>query len=40
VKLTALGFKVKEVLDGMDGWRKEGYPIEETIVQITVPASQ
>ncbi len=39
-KLTALGFKVKEMLDGMDGWRKEGYPVEETIVQISVPASQ
>ncbi len=27
-KLTALGFKVKEMLDGLDGWRREGYPVE------------
>ncbi len=36
-KLTALGFKVKEMLDGMDGWKKEGYPTEETRIQVTVP---
>jgi rhodanese-related sulfurtransferase len=39
-KLTALGFKVKEMLDGMSGWRKEGYPVEETVMQMTVPTSQ
>jgi rhodanese-related sulfurtransferase len=38
-KLTALGFKVKEMLDGMEGWRKEGYPVEETVMQMTVPVS-
>jgi len=38
-KLTALGFKVKEMLDGMEGWRKEGYPLEETVMLVTVPAS-
>jgi rhodanese-related sulfurtransferase len=38
-KLTALGFKVKEMLDGMEGWRKEGYPVEETVMHMTVPAS-
>ena len=38
-KLTGLGFKVKEMLDGMEGWRKEGYAIEETVMQVTVPAS-
>src|SRR5438552_15207361 len=27
-KMMALGFRVKETLDGMEGWRKEGYPIE------------
>ncbi len=27
-RLTALGFKVKEMLDGLDGWRGEGYPVE------------
>ncbi len=35
IKLTGLGFKVKEMLDGMDGWRKEGYPVEETVMQMT-----
>ncbi len=39
-KLSALGFKVKETLDGMEGWRKEGYPVEETVMRVTVPASQ
>jgi rhodanese-related sulfurtransferase len=39
-KLTALGFKVKEMLDGMEGWRKEGYPVEQTVIQMTVPSSQ
>ncbi len=27
-KLTALGFRVKEMLNGMAGWREEGYTIE------------
>lgn len=27
-RLTALGFKVKEMLDGMAGWKEEGYPVE------------
>ncbi|TMI07124.1 rhodanese-like domain-containing protein [Candidatus Bathyarchaeota archaeon] len=39
-KLTALGFRVKEMLDGMEGWRKEGYPVEETVMRMTIPASQ
>ena len=39
-KLTALGFRVKEMLDGMEGWRKEGYQVEETIMKITIPAPQ
>ena len=39
-KLTALGFKVKEMLDGMEGWRKDGYPVEETIMKMTIPATQ
>ena len=39
-KLTALGFKVKEMLDGMSGWRKEGYPVEETVMQVAVPTHQ
>ena len=39
-KLTALGFKVKEMLDGMNGWRREGYPVEETVIQVTVSGSR
>jgi rhodanese-related sulfurtransferase len=39
-KLTALGFKVKEMLDGMEGWRKEGYQVEETVMNMTIPAPQ
>jgi rhodanese-related sulfurtransferase len=39
-KLSAFGFKVKEMLDGMEGWRKEGYPIEETVIEMSVPASR
>jgi rhodanese-related sulfurtransferase len=39
-KLTALGFRVKEMLDGMEGWRKEGYPVEETIMKMALPAPQ
>jgi len=26
------------MLDGMEGWRKEGYVIEETVMPVTVPA--
>src|SRR2546422_3496987 len=37
-KLAALGFKVKEMLDGMEGWSKEGYPVEETVMKMTIPA--
>jgi rhodanese-related sulfurtransferase len=35
MRLAALGFKVKEMLDGMQGWKREGYPIEETVVQLS-----
>jgi rhodanese-related sulfurtransferase len=28
MKLAALGFSVKEMAGGYDGWRHEGYPIE------------
>src|SRR6266567_7685143 len=34
-KLTALGFRVKEMLDGISGWKTEGYPLEETVVQLS-----
>ena len=36
-RLTALGFRAKEMLDGMTGWRKEGYPVEEAIFKISTP---
>lgn len=39
-KLTALGFRVKEMLDGMSGWKTEGYPVEETIVQLSSAATR
>jgi len=35
MRLTALGFQVKEMLDGMQGWKREGYPVEETVVQLS-----
>ncbi len=31
VKLSALGFQVKEMLGGIEYWRKEGGPVEGTI---------
>lgn len=39
-KLTALGFRVKEMLDGMSGWNTEGYPVEEKIVQLSAAAKR
>jgi rhodanese-related sulfurtransferase len=27
VRLASLGFKVKEMLDGIAGWKEEGYPV-------------
>ncbi len=35
MRLTALGFRVKEMLDEMHGWKREGYPVEETVVQLS-----
>jgi rhodanese-related sulfurtransferase len=35
MRLAALGFRVKEMLDGMQGWKREGYPVEGTIVQLS-----
>jgi rhodanese-related sulfurtransferase len=29
-KLSALGFRVKEMLGGIDWWRRDGYPVEVT----------
>jgi rhodanese-related sulfurtransferase len=28
-RLAALGYAVKEMLDGLDGWRRDGFPVEE-----------
>ena len=33
-RLSALGFKVKEMQDGMTGWKTEGYPIEESVMKL------
>src|SRR5215467_5981108 len=30
-RLAGLGFRVKEMLDGMSGWMTEGYPVEQSI---------
>ncbi len=35
MRLAALGFRVKEMLDGMQGWNREGYPVEGTVVQLS-----
>jgi rhodanese-related sulfurtransferase len=35
LRLSALGFHVKEMLDGMQGWKLEGYPVEETVVKLS-----
>ena len=35
MRLAALGFRVKEMLDGIQGWKREGYPVEETVVQLS-----
>jgi rhodanese-related sulfurtransferase len=35
LRLAALGFHVKEMLDGIKGWKLEGYPVEETVVQLS-----
>src|SRR5712692_4035993 len=34
-KLTALGFRVKEMLHGMAGWKQEGYPVETGFGPVT-----
>ena len=30
-KLAALGFRVKEMIGGLEYWRREGYPVEGTL---------
>ena len=35
MRLAASGFRVKEMIDGIQGWKREGYPVEETVVQLS-----
>lgn len=35
MRLAALGFRVKEMVDGLQGWKREGYPVQETVVQLS-----
>ena len=35
MRLAALGFRVKEMLDGIQGWKREGYPVEQTVLQLS-----
>ena len=35
-KLSALGFRVKEMLHGLDGWKLEAYPVETGSIPMTV----
>lgn len=37
-KLAALGFHVKELTDGLDGWKKEGYAVEQGSSPQTIRA--
>lgn len=36
-KLSALGFRVKEMLDGLEGWTREGFPLETGGRPLTIP---
>jgi rhodanese-related sulfurtransferase len=35
LKLAELGFEVKELVGGIDWWKRDGYPVECTPVAIT-----
>ena len=37
-KLAALGFRVKEMLGGLDWWQKEGFPVEKGAAPLAVRA--
>jgi rhodanese-related sulfurtransferase len=37
-KLSVLGFRVKEMLDGLEGWTREGFPLEAGGRPMTVQA--
>ena len=34
LKLAELGFQVKELIGGLDWWKRDGYPTESTLVAI------
>jgi len=34
MKLAELGFQVKELIGGIDWWKRDGYPIETALVAI------
>lgn len=38
-KLAALGFRVKELIGGLEGWKTEGYPVESGI-PVAAPRSR
>jgi len=40
MRLAALGFRVKEMLDGMQGWKREGYPVDGTIIQLSAQVAR
>jgi rhodanese-related sulfurtransferase len=35
LKLTDLGFHVKELIGGIDWWKRDGYPTESALVSLT-----
>ncbi|MEO0530389.1 MAG: rhodanese-like domain-containing protein [Planctomycetota bacterium] len=34
LQMSQLGFRVKELIGGLDWWRRDGYPTERAVVQI------
>jgi rhodanese-related sulfurtransferase len=38
LKLTEFGFRVKELIGGIEWWKRDGYPTESTVVEI-IPTS-
>lgn len=39
-RLSGLGFRVKEMRDGIDGWKKDGLPLEESVLTLTATPSR
>jgi rhodanese-related sulfurtransferase len=33
-KLAELGFQVKELIGGIEWWKREGYPVESALIEI------